>query len=743
MYKVSQEYKEQTKKQTRNRSYMRVALGLINQEAQTTAEVENQSQYTEYSELSTVFTKNEVGNIYAAYEQDFFTADGSMFFIPRDSANYQQNGMITEELFSDTVLIEFLFGYGKSDIRGLTLHFGHNYPTRFSVITDDDTEVEFENDSALFETETVFENTSTITLKIKEMNVPNNRIHLYYVKFGLGLEYDNDWIETTESSMALSAINEDLPEVTFSVTLRNEDQRFNVDNPSSEINFLETGQNVSVMYGYELDDGTIEWMQLHTLYVNDWNADDSSATITAVDRLQSMSGSYYKGVYSDEGVSLYDLAEEVFADAGLESNEYSIENYLRNIKVHNPLPNVSHKEALQIIANAGRCILSIDRSGKIKMKPFFPPDQTVSSNGTTYYSDVDNINTFSEKRTYATHESSFFAADKSMYFLPRTGTVDTGYVSEQISGDDCTFSENPVITYQFETTYTCYGMQIKFDGAIPAEFVVRTYSAETLLDTLTVDSGITEVYETTYQFSEFDKMEIEFTKTQEPNNRIHIDFISLGEDTDYTVEYDDLYSTPVGTQLDRVKNLNVSRQIYSLGSEDEELTNETLEYDNEGHIYYYYFDDPCYGYSVSITEGSGSGSIYASGAYYIAVTFSGMSSGSEFSFTITGRKYNVSESVYTIGINNSGTDTDWDNPLISDYSHCKDVAEWVADYLTPGIEYELDYRGEPALDCGDTIFQENKYVDELKTIIEEHKLTFDGTIDGAIRTRRKESVDRT
>ena len=743
MYIVSQAYKEQTKKPIRNRSYMRVALGLINQEAQATAEVENQSQYTAYSDFSTVFTSNDTGNVYASYEQDFFTADGSMYFIPRDSADYQQNGLITEDLFSGTTLIEFVIGYGKSDIRGLTLQFGHNYPTRFSVITDDDTEVEFENASALFETETVFSDTSTLTLKITEMSVPNNRIHLYYVKFGLGLEYDNDWIESAESSMVLSVINEDLPEATFSVTLKNEDQRFNVDNPSSEINYLETGQNVSVMYGYELDDGTIEWVLLHTLFVSDWSADDSTVTITAVDRFQFMSDTYYKGVYSDEGVSLYDLAVEVFTDAGLESNEYSLENYLRNIKVHNPLPNVSHKEALQIIANAGRCILSIDRYGKISIKPSFIPDQTVSSNGTTYYSDVSNINNYAEKRNYATYESNFFLADKSMYFLPDTGTVDTGYVSEQISGADCTFAENPIITYQLESTYTCYGIQIKFAGAIPSEFVVRTYSADALIGTLTVDSGIEEMYETTFQFSDFDRMEIEFTKTQEPNNRIHIDYIKLGEETDYTIEYDDLYSTPVGTQLDRVKNLNVSRQIYSLGSEDEELTNDTLEYDNEGHIYYYYFDDPCYGYSVSITEGSGSGSIYASGAYYVAVSFSGMSSGEEFQFSIIGRKYNVSESVYTIELNNRGTDTDWDNPLISDYSHCKDVAEWVADYLTPGIEYELEYRGEPALDCGDTIYQENKYVDELKTIIEEHQLTFDGSIEGALRTRRKGNVDRT
>lgn len=737
MYNVSQAYKEQMKQPIRNRSYMRIMLGLINQEAQMSAEVENQTQYTGYSDFPTLFTKNDVGNIYATYEQNFFKADGSMYFLPRSSKSYRKNGLITNNLFSGTPTIKFSFGYGASDIRGLTIQFGFNYPTKFSVITDDNTEIDFENNSDLFETETVFENTSTITLKIKEMSVPNNRIRLYYIKFGLGLEYDNEWIQTADSSMVLSAINEDLPEVNFSVTLKNEDQRFNVDNPSSEINFLETGQNVSVLYGYELNDGTVEWMQLHTLMVNEWSANDTQATIKAVDIFKYMSDSYYKGQYYENGISLYDLAEDVFQDAGLEESEYFIEKYLKNIIVYNPLPNVTHKEALQIIANAGRCILSIDRYGKIKIMPSFLPEHEVSSNGTTYYSDISGVNNAIKKRSYATYEQNFFKADKSMYFLPRDGGVDTGYVSSQISGSDGAFAVNPKITYEMETTFTCYGIKIRFDSTLPESFVIRTYASGSLLDVFAVNSGITEQYETTHQFSEFDKMEIEFTKTAVPNSRIHVDYIEFGDETDYTVEYDDLYSTPTGTQLDKVKNLNVSRKIYSPGTEDEELTNDTLEYDGQNHIYY--FSDPCYGYSANVTDGKGTASVVSSGAYYVEIGFSGGDIGSEIKFAVTGRKYNVSESLYTIGINNRGTDTTWDNPLISDYAHCKDVAEWVADYMASGIEYELDCRGEPAIDCGDTIYQENKYVDNLKTIVEEHQMNFGtgGYISGALRTLRK------
>ena len=419
MYNVSQAYKESMKQPVINHSYMKVMLGLINQEAQMSAQVENQSQYTAYSDFPTLFTKNDIGNMYATYEQDFWKADGSMYFLPRSPTNYRKNGLITEDLFSSNLLIEFSFGYGASDIRGLTVQFEHNYPTQFTVITSDGTEFQFENDSNKFETEQVFENTDSLTLRIEEMSVPNNRVRIYYVKFGLGLEYDNEWIMSANSSSVLSAINEDLPEVNFSVTLKNDDQRFNVDNPSSEINFLESGQNLSVSYGYELDDGNIEWMQLHSLRVSEWSANDTQATIKAVDRFKYMSDSYYKGVYYEDGISLYDLAELVLEDAGIEGADYYLDSYLKKVIVHNPLPNVTHKEALQIIANAGRCIMDYDRYGRIRIYSAFIPEYTVSASGEEYYSNVENILADTEKIHYASYTKDFWKADGSMYFLPR------------------------------------------------------------------------------------------------------------------------------------------------------------------------------------------------------------------------------------------------------------------------------------------------------------------------------------
>ena len=87
-------------------------------------------------------------------------------------------------------------------------------------------------------------------------------------------------------SVTISSINDDLPESEFSVTLHNDNQIFNVDNPASEINFLESGQRLNVTIGYQLDNGSIEWLQMGSLYVYEWSASDEKATIRAVDVLQ-------------------------------------------------------------------------------------------------------------------------------------------------------------------------------------------------------------------------------------------------------------------------------------------------------------------------------------------------------------------------------------------------------------------------------------------------------------------------
>lgn len=742
MYQTSQEYKESMKRPVRNQSYMKIQLGLINQEAQQTAGLSDTNKYNDFSDEESIFNQHTVRR-YATYESNFWKANGISFFLPEKKSDYRKDGITSTNLFEESFHVKFLFGCGKSDIKGLTIKFGRNYPTKFTIVTDNATSFEYENTEELFKSDDVFENTESIELVITEMNVPNARVRIDYIIFGLGLEYDDEWISEASSNTTLSAINEDLPESEFKVTLCNDNQLFNVDNPSSDINFLESGQKVNVMMGYMLDDGNIEWIKMHSLYVSEWSADDSSATITAVDILKYLDEKYYKGIYYEDGISLYDLAVLVLTDAGLNEDEYYIDSYMEKVYVHNPLPNVTHKEALQIIANAGRCIMDYDRNGKIRIRVAFKPTYDTTSNGETYFSNVPTIDNLTEKNQYATCEQNFWKADGKKLFVPTDHHQDTGYISASISDENGRFDVNPMLTRTLEAKYKAYGIMINFSGNLPKKIVIRTYADDVLNNTLTITSGIEQATEINYDFPEYDRLEIEFPET-EPNSRIHIDYLSLGAETSYSLEYDDLYSTPIGTQLEKIKNVKVSRSLYSKSATKEDLTSETITYSGENQIYY--LNDPCYGYSVAISNAKSgqSAKIVSSGAYYVEVAFSGVKTGENIEVAITGYKYNVATSYYSQPVHNRGTEKEWKNPLISFDDHCQEVAKWLADYFASGIEYELDYRGEPAIDCGDVIGQENKYDPDLKTIVEQSQITFkSGLLGGGLRTRRKEYVART
>lgn len=742
MYQTSQEYKESMKRPVRNQSYMKIQLGLINQEAQQTAGLSDTNKYNDFSDAESIFNQHSVRR-YATYESNFWKANGISFFLPEKKSDYRKDGITSTNLFEESFHVKFAFGCGKSDIKGLTIKFGRNYPTKFTIVTDNATSFEYENTEELFKSDDVFENTESIELVITEMNVPNARVRIDYIIFGLGLEYDDEWISEASSNTTLSAINEDLPESEFKVTLCNDNQLFNVDNPSSDINFLESGQKVNVMMGYMLDDGNIEWIKMHSLYVSEWSANDSSATITAVDILKYLDEKYYKGIYYEDGISLYDLAVLVLTDAGLNEDEYCIDSYMKKVYVHNPLPNVTHKEALQIIANAGRCIMDYDRNGKIRIRVAFKPTYDTTSNGETYFSNAPTIDNLTEKNQYATCEQNFWKADGKKLFVPTDHHQDTGYISASISDENGKFDANPMLTRTLEAKYKAYGIMINFSGNLPKKIVIRTYADDVLNNTLTITSGIEQATEINYDFPEYDRLEIEFPET-EPNSRIHIDYLSLGAETSYSLEYDDLYSTPIGTQLEKIKNVKVSRSLYSKSATKEDLTSETITYSGENQIYY--LNDPCYGYSVAISNAKSgqSAKIVSSGAYYVEVAFSGVKAGENIEVAITGYKYNVATSYYSQPVHNRGTEKEWQNPLISFGDHCQEVAKWLADYFASGIEYELDYRGEPAIDCGDVIGQENKYDPDLKTIVEQSQITFkSGLLGGGLRTRRKEYVART
>lgn len=737
MQKVSKAYKKSMKAPLRDRGYIMLSFGVVNQEAQAKAEVSD-GDFTYYSNEENLFKEHDDSLVYATLEENFTRVDGSMYFLPREppSALYLDTGLVGRDLVSEAQYeVTIDLNIKATDFRGITINFGENYPTDFDFVTDKGQVVEFRgNDQAVFSTEEVLESVTTLTLVIYRMKNLQSRLRIYSFRFGYGLIYENDSVLSSSLESYVSPIGSDIPQIDFTVTLKNYDKYFNVDNPKSAINFLETGQEMEIFYGYQLPDGGgIEWVRGNHLLCSEWESDDYTATIRCQDVFRTMDSEYYKGMYVGTGKSYYDLALEVLQDAG--QTDYYIDPRLKNLYSKNPLPRVQHKEALQIIANACRCTLSQTRYGTIQIKSNFIPEAAASSNGETDYSNVKNILNTDTKSEYATLATNYTTADGKMYFLPRTAserTLNTGFVSNEQSDGEGKFTTNPIVTIVQEAACMYHGVKFTFGNALPSGIVIRTYNNGDLVTEYEVEEEMERVLVILYDFDDFDTMQIEFTGTAEPYNRIVLNNFAFGDVTDFTMERMDMTSFPKAIKQELVKEVIVPCYSYQQGTSEETLVSEEITV-TAGDVETFFVGEPSYNFRATLNEGSSGVTITDWGNYYVTLKFSQTGT---FRLEVLGYRYKIVERYATKSLNLRGKTVKWENPMISDMEMAQDLADWLGDYYSAGIEYEYSTRGNPEIDANDIVYQENEFHDGMKVNIYRTTINFNQAFSGKVTARR-------
>lgn len=737
MQKVSKAYKESMKSSLRERAYIMISFGLVNQEAQAKATVDNGS-YAYYSNKDNIFGEHIDDTVYATLEEEFTKVDGSMFFLPRatEGGRYYDTGIVSDKLVSEARCeVVISLNTIATDFKGLTINFGENYPVDFDIVGSTGQTIEFRgNTKSKWSTEEVLENTTYIKLVFYKMKNPQSRLRIYSIMFGYGLVYYNDSVMSSALDSYVSPIGADVPQFDFSVTLKNYDHYFNVDNPNSAINYLETGQEMNIMYGYQTPGSdTIEWIQGNHLWCSEWESDDNTATIRCQDIFRNMDGEYVKGLYSAAGKSYYALAEEILKDAGI--SEYYIDPRLKKLYSNNPIPRVKYKEALQIIANACRCVLTQSRDGKVQIKSNFMPSASIATNGEEAYSNAANVLTDTPKVEYATLAGNYTPTDGTMFFLPRNdkAALTTGYVSKEISGANGTFTKNPVVTITMEAIRAYYGLKLVFGTALPAAFTIRTYKGGEPVNEYPVEKD--EINTTSIilrDFDDFDVMKIEFTKTAEPYNRIVLNYFSLSDVVDFTMNRRDMTSSPKAIKQELIKEVIVPCYTYQENNREENLVYEDIDV-VAGEVETYYIQDPSYGYKVKLDEVEGKATVVAWSNYFVTIKFNVTGS---FKLEVQGYRYKIVEKYATVSLNARGKTVKWKNPLISNTTMANELAAWLAGYYTAGIEYEYDTRGNPELDATDIVYQENEFHDGMRVNIYRHTVNFKQAFSGRVTARR-------
>ena len=462
MISVSSDYKQAMSKAKRDRAYISVGIGIINQNAQESGTLDADLSYWSHGN---VFDSNQ-GNIeYATLEENYFRADGTMYFMPEneDLAQFLNNGIATSD-FLQPIRIDFPQIYA---IKGITLEFGSAYPTEFTIETAEKT-LNYTNDANKFVTQDVLGDTNYIVITPISMVGGQQRFRLQSILMGVGLQYSNAQTKDLTITEFVSSISDELPNEDMTFTFYDEENRFNVDDDNSFIDFLETMQKVTLSFGITLENGTVEWNQIATMYLKDWKSQKGIVSLTATDRLEQMEDEYSLAnrIYDR---TAYDEAESIFSDAGLQPDEYYIDEYLRDVPLHNPMPQGTHKECLQLLANACRCIIRQDENGVIQIRANFanvidPTEISVTDNGVASWSKPQNV-LIGTDVVYADMTQDFFKADGSMYFLPEDENyLETSYVSEQISNEFGDFDAN-LLPYPYaHTTITNRGVTFTDNG---------------------------------------------------------------------------------------------------------------------------------------------------------------------------------------------------------------------------------------------------------------------------------------
>lgn len=766
MQLTSKEFDKAIRRLDRSWGYVKVSIGVINSEAQKNAQIRN-TELTYFSDGENPFDEYPVDRVYATAEQDFSKVDGSMYFLPKESSgmSYYNNGIVTNEILGSVRI--WFGGLTGFDIKGLTIDFGEYYPTKFTIESDSGIR-SYENDKRLFVTEDVFAGTSYFTIAPSEMVNGKGRLRIYRFSCGIVNTFSNEKVKRCSTKEYVSPVSETIPSMDTTIVIDNQDLYYSVDNPESAIAYMEVGQEVKVSFGYDVTgDGDVEWLSETTTYLNNWRANDLEAEFTSTDRFYQLDEMYYGGLYRSNGITLYKLAIDVLNSAGImDDRYYYIDSYLKKIIVYNPIPPVKHSEALQIIANAGRCILYEDRKNRIHLKSSFVPDMTASDNGRMNYSSIDKLLKDYKKKAYAEFSNDYTTVDGTMFFMPKNAKdfyKDTGYVSESVyeitpkgtvsrrlsfrfganqkflaEGVGTWTHGEPVITVNLESVFTAFGIIINFRNVAPEQFVIKTYREGVAEKEFVVNNPELE-YITDERFYDFDKMEITFTKGY-PNSRVFIDNILIGDVTNYTIERNDLTASPIGERQKRIKNISIPRTNYRKAQEEsKELLSEQIKTSNltENAEYTAYFSIASYGYSAKIKDNTKvSATIIDSSDFYVRIRFNGITNESSINLSIEGYEYVADETYYKKQHHVRGQEITWRNPLISTTEHARDLEEWLSTYYLGDVDYEISWRGDPRVEANDLFYLELK--DREKALIRsyENELEFDGAWSGRMKARK-------
>lgn len=373
---------EQLKKPKRNLGFLKVKFNIVDPE--TNPDLSSNSEEI-FSDLDNIKeTTIPQSKNYATLEKNFWLLNDSQPIYGSEELEqtYVSSYMSDKNcLFSDKACIILTSSVYLTTL-GLTMVFDSidkNYAKKLKVkayrdstmIMDKDYTLSSYSDRLIFADNEELVRWNKIEIYFIESSLPYRRIRVNQLLFGIMETYTDENLISAESKEKTIMINSELPTHTFKFTIDNMNKLFNPDNPQGWYRYILQQQPISYEWGYQLDDGTIEWiLGGKMLLTGSVEVGENQVSFSTTSLINYLTKVYKKGVYNSSGRSLYDLAVDVLEDSNIDSSQYNLWSGLKSIKTDAPLPKLEARQLLQIIATTGNCILFTNRENVINIQPF-------------------------------------------------------------------------------------------------------------------------------------------------------------------------------------------------------------------------------------------------------------------------------------------------------------------------------------------------------------------------------------
>ena len=731
MQNVSEAYKEQMQKGIRNPSFLEIQYSIVSTEATDQAALSDDG-HVWFSSLDIKGTDSLPG--YLTFEPGRWRLGDGLLIPPRSGA--ENTGYLSSEMsgadgvFANPPAITVTFDDPQT-FYGYVLTFDEaagEYPAEIRINGQS-----YYPDAVRYSIPAEVLDETQVVIEFVRSSQPYRRARLSSLAFGQIVLFGNNELTKASFRSKIDFLSTALSTKSLSFTIDNSSQTYNPLNPNGLLQFAEERQPVSARFGYKLDDGTVEWIPVESMTLQGTpTAKKLEATFTAADNLSILTGTFSKGLYRPNGITLYDLAIEVLADAGVE--DYVLDDHLKDVVTKGPLPIATHKECLQIIANAGQCILYTDRLGNIRMEIALDPAITPYDSGHMFYSDAEsafNDAALPKVKYLDFLPGSWPVGDSRRIVLPGTsGKFErVGFVSEEICGADGTFSNPPYYGMRFSFPYPSYSIPIVFDsigGEYATDFEVLYFRDGSQIDSVQVTGNTSVTYTVEHSVLKADDIRLVIQKWSHGNRRATIDQIGGGRVNDYLLSLGDATEEPSVTKQAMCKTVTVDCYNYTLEAEAKELYKETVGVSGQQTTLQINHNA-----AAEIAAVMTGGTIVSQThyTYQSVVTVSGTGE-----LTLTGKNLVTTTTGVVRQVNVKGEDkAPLQNPLVTDMENAANEAEWVADYFAKRNQLTVPYRGSPELDVYDLIYMESQFKPYFPVRVMEQTIDFNGGLSGKLK----------